>query len=159
MVWAQPVQLTSVLEARLNYLSGHLVIHQYLDWCWVQKSKVYLHFFCSCSNETVCSGGWKWRNFMLHLYWDLSELESCFQKFLLNIIFTVYQIQFCVRLKLVCHRSILERKFHTFHEYNKCKKLSFAMKSAYKIVSEDHREISMLLTCHKRFGFLSRVLP
>lgn len=29
--WAQPIQLTLVLEARLSYLSRHLVIYQYPD--------------------------------------------------------------------------------------------------------------------------------
>lgn len=113
-VWAQPIQLTLVPEACLSYLSRYLVIHPYLDWCLIQKSKFYLNFFCSFSNETVCPGDWTWRNYMLLLERGLSELESSFQKFPLNIIFTVYQIEFCARLKLVRHRSILERKFHAF---------------------------------------------
>lgn len=95
---------------------------------------------------------------MLLSEWDLSEPESSFQKFPLNIIFTVYQIEFCVRLKLVCHRSDLERKCSCFHEYIKCQKLSLSVKRTYKIVSKDHREINVLFACHRCLGSLSRVL-
>lgn len=65
--------------------------------------------------------------------------------------------EFYVRLKLVCHRSILEIKCSCFHEYIKCQKLSLSVKRTYKIVSKDHREI-VLFACHRCLGSLSRVL-
>lgn len=72
---------------------------------------------------------------------------------------------YCVSNRILCQikagmsQIYFRKKISSFPEYNKCQKLSFAMKSAYKIVSEDHSEISMLLTCQVCSGFLSRVLP
>lgn len=127
----------------LKLLSKHLVIRQYLDWFWVQKSKAYMHFFCSCWNETFCSGDWQWRNSMLHLGWDLSELV-----FLSKILFEHHF--YCVSNRVLCQikagvsQIYFRKKISYFHEPSKYRKLSFAMKSAYKIVSEGHREISTI---------------
>lgn len=129
----QLIQLTSVLEICLIYLSKHSFIHKYLDRCWVQK----WHFFCFCSNLTV---SW-WRK--------VKELQASFGLKLIRAVVLFSKIHFeyhfyCVSDMILCQikaglsQIYFRKKISYSHEYIKCQNLSFVMKSAYKIVSGNH---------------------